>query len=94
MARHIYELLTKLTTGEVGMAVTAETASFDQSRASASAVLIESASLTFEQMYGVESYSFWCEPLSSSVNNYRVTAIDTSDAALQAAYVISASFLS
>lgn len=94
MDRYIYELLTKLTTGEVGMVVTAETASFDQSRASASVVLIESASLTFEQMYGVESYSFWCEPLSSSVNNYRVTAIDTSDAALQAAYVISSSFLS
>lgn len=94
MENRFITFLTKITTGEIKMLVTAETASFDQSRASASAVLIESASLTFEQMYGVESYSFWCEPLSSSVNNYRVTAIDTSDAALQAAYVISASFLS
>ena len=94
MHKYMFDFLIKLTTGETNMVVTAETASFDETRASASAVLIESASLTFEQMYGVESYSFWCEPLSSSVNNYRVTAIDTSDAALQAAYVISASFLS
>lgn len=88
------EFLTKLTTGEIKMVVTAETASFDETRASASTALIESASLTFEQMYGVASMSFWSVPTSQSVNNYRISALDMTPAALQAAYVLSASFLS
>lgn len=88
------EFLTKLTTGEIKMVVTAETASFDETRVTASALLNASASLTFGQMYSVASMSFWSVPTSQSVNNYRISAADTSSAALQAAYVLSASFLS
>lgn len=87
------EFLTKLTTGETKMVVTAETASFDETRVSASTILDASASLTFDQMYSVTSTSFW-SPTSQSINNYRITALDKSPAALQAAYVLSASFLS
>lgn len=94
MHKYMFDFLIKLTTGETNMVVTAETASFDETRASASAVLIESASLTFEQMYGVETRTFWSDQLTSSVNNYNITTLDRSPAALQAAYVISASFLS
>lgn len=93
MNRHIIDYLTKLTTGQCSLIVTAETASFDDTKISASIVLDESASLTFDQMYGVESRSFWNAATSQSVNNYRIKALDTSDAALQAAYVLSASLL-
>lgn len=94
MENRFITFLTKITTGEITMLVTAETASFDEARVSASVVLVESASLTFDQMYSVTSNSFWSEPLSESVNNYRVRPLDQSDAALQAAYVLSASFSS
>ena len=94
MENRFITFLTKITTGEIKMMVTAETASFDEARVSASVVLVESASLTFDQMYSVTSTSFWNEPLSESVNNYRVSPLDQSAAALQAAYVLSASFSS
>ena len=94
MENRFITFLTKITTGEIKMLVTAETASFDEARVSASVVLVESASLTFDQMYSVASNSFWNEPLSESVNNYRVGPLDQSAAALQAAYVLSASFSS
>lgn len=93
MENYFITALTKLTTGEVRGIVTAETASFDAARASAIVILAESASLTFEEMYSVTSRSFWNAPMSESVNNYRVNALDQTDAALQAAYVLSASFV-
>jgi hypothetical protein len=94
MNRYDIAFLTKLTTGEIHQVVTSDTASFDEARASASIVLDESASLTFDQMYSVVSTSFWNVPTSQSINNYRISALDTSSAALQAAYVLSSSFLS
>lgn len=94
MENRFITFLTKITTGEIKMLVTAETASFDEARTLAIAVLAESASLTFDQLYSVTSNSFWNEPLSESINNYRVSPLDQSAAALQAAYVLSASFTS
>lgn len=93
MSKTFINFLTKLTTGESQMVVTAETASFDETRVSASALLIASASLTFDQMYAVETKVFWNAPMSQSVTNYRIAAADQSPAALQAAYVLSSSFL-
>ena len=64
MENRFITFLTKITTGEIKMLVTAETASFDEARVSASVVLAESAALTFDQIYSVTSNSFWNEPLS------------------------------
>lgn len=88
------DILTKITTGEYQSLVTSEIDYFNETRESASVVLLESSSLTFEQMYSVESTSFWSNELSSSVVNYRVNPLDQTAAALQAAYVLSASFSS
>ena len=88
----LISILIKLTTGEVGMLATAETASFDDIRQDVSAVLSASASLSFEQMWSVTSHSFWSDEPTASYNNYRAVALDQSQTALEAAFVVSQSF--